>query len=214
MSQSSQNEVEAKKPRRERGRARVQALLAAAGEAFADKGYEATTMTEIAARAGASIGSLYQFFPTKPAIAQTLMQQQIEALGQQLDELRANAAAMPSDALSAALLQSLVQFRATHPSFARLLDTPGAPESFVAEVRKDLRARIGSILEVLQPQLRKPERDAAAWVVQQLMKAAVALKADALSPAQRGRAMDELVAMLHGYLSALARRAAAGATPG
>src|SRR5205085_839575 len=62
----------ARAPQRERGRARVAALLAAAAEVFAESGYDAATMTEIAARAGASIGSLYQFFPTKVLIAEAL----------------------------------------------------------------------------------------------------------------------------------------------
>ncbi len=62
----------ARAPQRERGRARVAALMAAAAEVFAENGYDAATMTEIAARAGASIGSLYQFFPTKELIAEAL----------------------------------------------------------------------------------------------------------------------------------------------
>jgi len=62
----------ARQPKRERGRQRVEALLDAAAEVFIDRGTEAATMTEIAARAGASIGSLYQFFPNKSLLAQAL----------------------------------------------------------------------------------------------------------------------------------------------
>ena len=57
----------AKEPKRQRGKQRVAALIDAGAELFAEKGYEATTMTEIASRAGAAIGSLYQFFPSKEA---------------------------------------------------------------------------------------------------------------------------------------------------
>jgi len=42
----------ARAPKRARGKQRVAELLQAAAEVFAEKGYEATTMTEIAARAG------------------------------------------------------------------------------------------------------------------------------------------------------------------
>ena len=52
-------------------------MLEAAGAEFAERGYEATTMTAIAARAGASIGSLYQFFPTKEQVAVTLIEQYV-----------------------------------------------------------------------------------------------------------------------------------------
>src|ERR1700744_4814615 len=62
-------------PQRQRGRERVAALLEAAAACFVEKGYEAATMTEVAARAGAAIGSLYQFFPTKEVLAQALVEQ-------------------------------------------------------------------------------------------------------------------------------------------
>jgi AcrR family transcriptional regulator len=62
----------AKEPKRERGKQRVAALIDAGAELFAEKGYGATTMTEIASRAGAAIGSLYQFFPSKEALAEAL----------------------------------------------------------------------------------------------------------------------------------------------
>ncbi|MEJ1960626.1 MAG: helix-turn-helix domain-containing protein [Gammaproteobacteria bacterium] len=64
----------ARAPKRERGKQRVAELLQAAADVFAEKGYEAATMTEIAARAGAPIGSLYQFFPVKEALSDTLLQ--------------------------------------------------------------------------------------------------------------------------------------------
>src|SRR4051812_11373276 len=88
MNESSQNSsaphVQARQPRRERGHARVEVLLAAAAQVFADKGYDAATTTEIAAAAQSSIGSLYQFFPTKPAIAQALIPQQSADLSARL----------------------------------------------------------------------------------------------------------------------------------
>lgn len=53
--------------------------MEAAAEAFAQHGFGDTTMEGIAARAGTSIGSLYQFFPNKTAVfrevAQRCMQQ-------------------------------------------------------------------------------------------------------------------------------------------
>ena len=69
---STEIQTLAKEPKRERGKQRVAALIDAGAELFAEKGYEATTMTEIASRAGAAIGSLYQFFPSKEALAEAL----------------------------------------------------------------------------------------------------------------------------------------------
>ena len=69
----------ARTPQRKRGHERVASLLAAAAECFVDKGYDAATMTEIAARAGASIGSLYQFFPTKESLALAMVVEHAQA---------------------------------------------------------------------------------------------------------------------------------------
>src|SRR3712207_691996 len=78
-------------PRRQRGRERVAALLKAGEEVFAEKGFDAATMTEIAARANASIGSLYQFFPTKELLADALQTENGENLSRMLEGLGAEA---------------------------------------------------------------------------------------------------------------------------
>ena len=78
-------------PKRERGKQRVAELLAAGAAVFAEKGYEAATMTEIAARAGAPIGSLYQFFPSKEALADTLVQNYVTLLSDELKVLESRA---------------------------------------------------------------------------------------------------------------------------
>ena len=59
-------------PRQPRGRRRVSQLLDAAATVISSVGYDAATMTAIAAKAGAPIGSLYQFFPNKEAITHAL----------------------------------------------------------------------------------------------------------------------------------------------
>ena len=51
----------AKAPKRARGVQRVAELLDAGAALFAENGYESTTMTQIAERAGASIGCISSF---------------------------------------------------------------------------------------------------------------------------------------------------------
>jgi AcrR family transcriptional regulator len=59
-------------PAQERSRVRVEKMLEAAMAIIAEKGSDALRMNEVAAAAGVSIGSLYQFFPEKAAIIRTL----------------------------------------------------------------------------------------------------------------------------------------------
>jgi AcrR family transcriptional regulator len=58
--------------RRARGQKRIGELLLAAGEVFAEMGYERATTNAIAAKAGVSPGTLYQFFANKQEIAEAL----------------------------------------------------------------------------------------------------------------------------------------------
>src|SRR5271154_1282570 len=89
----------ARLPKRQRGKQRVVELLNAAAAIFGEKGYESATMTEIAARAGAPIGSLYQFFPAKEVLADTLVRNYAALLAADLEELEARAGAIEIEPL-------------------------------------------------------------------------------------------------------------------
>ena len=102
----------AKEPKRKRGIARVAKLLDAGAAVFAEQGYKAATMTEIAARAGAPIGSLYQFFPNKDVLADALIARYAEHVEAALDRIRAEARALDGTQLADRLLDVLVTDRA------------------------------------------------------------------------------------------------------
>jgi AcrR family transcriptional regulator len=59
-------------PQQERSRATVEKILTAANLEFAARGSAAVTTTEIADRAGVSVGALYRFFADKQAIGLAL----------------------------------------------------------------------------------------------------------------------------------------------
>jgi AcrR family transcriptional regulator len=67
-----------RQPKQKRSQQRVERILEAAAEVFAEVGYEAATTHAIAARAGTAIGSLYQFFPDKLAIFHALEERHME----------------------------------------------------------------------------------------------------------------------------------------
>jgi AcrR family transcriptional regulator len=59
-------------PTQRRSRERLERILAAATELIAAQGSDAMRMSDLAEKAGVSIGSLYQYFPDKAAIIRTL----------------------------------------------------------------------------------------------------------------------------------------------
>lgn len=57
-----------KVPTQDRSRRRLESIIDAAAELFAEHGFDATTIEAIAAAADTSVGSVYQFFPNKLAV--------------------------------------------------------------------------------------------------------------------------------------------------
>ena len=188
-------------PRRARGQLRVEALLAAAAEVFAVKGFDAATMTEIAAQSESSIGSLYQFFRTKEAVAEALVREQMDALWLRLDSLVERAAVLTTSELGHALAVCFIEFRADHPSFATLVERPGPPSPLVVGVRRKVRERVEAILASHAPHVERKTLRAMAPVVQHVMKSSVQLRGD-LEGAELKAAARELDTMLVGYLVA------------
>src|SRR5882724_8954041 len=181
-------------PRLERGKARVAALLAAGAAVFAEKGYDAATMTEVAAKAGASIGSLYQFFPTKELLATALHEEMLDRLLRHLDDISENAAGR-----TAAELADLLEFLVRNPAFTALADRRDIDKKRKQATRARLRRQIADLLSQASPPL-SPER---AWImaiiVLHLMRAAISLsESDDIST--RDTVLSELRRMLRAHL--------------
>jgi AcrR family transcriptional regulator len=189
----------AKAPRRARGHARVASLLEAAAAEFAERGYEATTMTAIATRAGASIGSLYQFFPTKEQVAVTLIEQYVIELEAAFGQLSEKVPLLDVSVVAGRLTTLFVAFRTTHPAFVGLVDALDVVLPGATGVRERLRKGIASVLAVLAPRLSVEEALFRAVVVQHLMKAAVTLSYDA-SVVDHHAAMLEFQHVVEHYL--------------
>ena len=64
-----------KKPRQGRSRSLVQNLVEAAALTISEQGLEAATAARIAARAGVSVGSLYQYFHRKEDLYEAVLEQ-------------------------------------------------------------------------------------------------------------------------------------------
>lgn len=65
-----------KHPRQSRSRATFEAILEATARILVEDGMEAASTNRIAARAGVSIGSLYQYFSDRESIVRALLEQQ------------------------------------------------------------------------------------------------------------------------------------------
>ena len=122
-------------PKQERGERRMQRLLAAAEQIFAERGYQAATTNDIAARAQTSIGTLYRFFPNKEAIVQHLGEQYVQELHALHEQMfRPEVATMPLAEMIDQLVDPIVELKLAHPGLVSLFIGPHAafqvPASF------------------------------------------------------------------------------------
>ena len=189
----------ARAPKQQRGKQRVAELLRAATAVFAEKGYEAATMTEIAAGANAPIGSLYQFFPEKEALADTLVQTYVALLAADLKALEACASRVNTRELVEGLFGLLRghprERAAALPIVEARMDAPTRRTTF----RTMFRGHVAAILLAHIPGLpEKAARDMGVVVVQ-LMKAASALSDEEDSPG-RTTGLRELQALAVQYV--------------
>jgi AcrR family transcriptional regulator len=67
-----------RQPQQKRGKQRVEKILLAAAEVFAEAGFAAATIQQIADRANTAVGSIYQFFPDKLTIFQALLSEHMQ----------------------------------------------------------------------------------------------------------------------------------------
>ena len=165
----------ARAPKRARGKQRVAELLQAAAEVFAEKGYDAATMTEIAARAGAPIGSLYQFFPVKEALADWLVQNYIGLLVADLQALEARASRIDTETLVDSLLDLLRVHGRERAAAAPLVEARMDERTRRTSFRHMLRKHIAAILRARSPTLSAEAAREMAVVLVSLMKAVSAL---------------------------------------
>jgi AcrR family transcriptional regulator len=187
-------------PRQERGERRVAQLLDAAAAVIAATGYDAATMCAIAERAEAPIGSLYQFFPNKTAIAHALRTKfggDYEGL---LLEMEVEASGLSLERLVARLLKRTISFVEDHPAFLALLDAPASTRS-PASLRGTLRMRLARCLSAAHPGVREKRALRLATVTLQMIKGLNQLYGEA-SPAERKRIVEEYSVAISSYLRA------------
>ena len=91
MAQAKRRRVVRKKPAQQRSKETVRAILQAAARILARDGYEGTNVNRVADLAGVSVGSLYQYFPSKEAlvaeVARDLAQRTVAVFQEGLVEL-------------------------------------------------------------------------------------------------------------------------------
>jgi AcrR family transcriptional regulator len=129
-----------KRPLQTRSRETVAVILEATARILEAEGLEAANTNAIAARAGVSIGSLYQYFPDKAAIFAELIRQAESGLGDMLEILLAQTAGQALEERLRLLVKAGVAQQMERPQLGRILDyleaaSPADPSLKAADER-------------------------------------------------------------------------------
>lgn len=140
-------------------------ILKAARRLFTRRGFEATTMRQIAAAAGTSIGNLYFYFANKEELLETLMAEAREPLWARIDQA---ASALPRGPARLALVvfgnaQGLLA--TDHDLTHMLLRESGRPE-LADRIARGYQERIRALIRENAPAYPEADLDraASAWI--------------------------------------------------
>ncbi|MDA2809069.1 TetR/AcrR family transcriptional regulator [Nocardiopsis sp. RSe5-2] len=189
--------------RQERGRRRMEQILDAAEEVVAEQGFEDTTTNAIAARAGVSPGSLYQFFRNKEEVLDGLVER-YTATSREFWSTRLSdgTARMSAEELVRSVLTGVSEFKTRRPAFWVLFHGSAASprlERVASSIRADIGRRLTEVFL-----LRAPGADPARM---ELLAAMCIATVQGVFPMvmeageeRRAEIVVELTRMLAGYL--------------
>lgn len=196
-----------KKAQQKRSRATVEDILLAAAQVFEAYGYAAGTTNRIAERAGVSIGTLYQYFPNKEALAVALLERHIEDGMRRLHTWVGSIVAEPQSLRHALRLfvAGMLELHGERPRLQHVLleETPLPPRVHDALLagERDAAKLVAGLLR-LYPEVRHPRLEqAAVMAVQSVESLTHRLAAHPEQGLAREVFGDELVAMLEAYLT-------------
>jgi AcrR family transcriptional regulator len=183
----------------------VRAILQAAAQVLEAEGIDATTTDRIALRAGVSVGSLYQYFPSKEAVIAMLARCHLIEAGERLAPFLARLDGRPPVAeVVPELVRICVELHASRPRLHHLLlEDRGVAQDARADLARGwhrLTARVEAYFRAIGGD-RMPRPDLAAELV---LETAFTLAHRFLiagrSAAEQEARTREVVALFEGYL--------------
>ena len=193
-----------KRPRQERSQATVDAILDATARVLKTTGYDRASTNRIALAAGVSVGSLYQYFPSKEALVAALAARHNAAMTALVRAKLAELAQAPLPLAVRAMIDAMFEAHAVDPKLHKALieEVPriGKLENLRA-VEQETLMLVAAMLEQRKGELRRAHVETMAFVLVHLVESVT--HASVLAehePARARRVADELTDMVLRYL--------------
>lgn len=148
MNPSSKHEARVQ-PLRERLREETtRAISEAAEQVFAEKGVREARVEEIAARAGVSVGTVYNYFEDRDALLADLLEVRRKELARRLDKALADAGQQPFEGQLRRFAQTVFEHFEAHRSFcAIMLEGDHARMNQPSPAMRELRTRAETLVK-------------------------------------------------------------------
>jgi AcrR family transcriptional regulator len=156
-----------KKPRQSRSTATVESILTAAARVLVRHGYQGASTNRIAEAAGVSVGSLYQYFPSKEAIVLALFERHCEQIGRIVENaLLAEASSAVPDVVRS-LVRGLLEAHRASPELHAVLteQVPLIAHERHAAMQARVEALVRLTLRARASEVRALDPDLAAFVL-------------------------------------------------
>lgn len=199
------------KPRKyasqERSRATVDALIEATARILVKDGFDRASTNRIAEKAGVSIGSLYQYFPSKEALVLAVLERHNRELMQVVRDALADVAALPLEAAVHGLVAAAIRAHRIDPKLhcvlAEQIPRTGKLED-VEVLNRETYAMFRAYLAAHCDELRPLDLDLAAFVcvtsIEALTHTAVLHHAQSFPEERFAALVDEATRLIVRYL--------------
>ncbi len=199
-----------KMPRQKRSLATVEAIFQATIQVLQTKGASNLTTTQVAERAGVSVGTMYQYFPHKHALLYALLQKHLQettvAMESACHRLQGQSLAIVSDGLAAAFFDATISHLEASRALYSITGELDASE-LVNEITKHFNAAIRRLLASVCD-VSFHDLDAVTFTLQQALGGTVIAVFDSdggLTPPSLKKLSVELPLLCRAYLAASSR---------
>lgn len=157
-----------KRPRQARSKATVDSILEATSRVLVKHGFDRLSTNAVAAAAGVSIGSLYQYFPNKESLVSALIDRHMEEMNAAIVAELARVATLPLAEAARCVVELTIRAHAIDPELHRVLTEQVPRVGKLARLREldDVCHRIvASLLVARKREVAIRDPDLAAFIL-------------------------------------------------
>ena len=200
------------KPRKQasqqRSRLTVDALVESTARVLVKDGYDRASTNKIAAVAGVSVGSLYQYFPSKEALVAAVIDRHTDELSHVIRGALAKVAALPVEAATRELVTAAIEAHRVNPKLHKVLaeqvPRAGRLENIDA-VQRNASVLLRGYLEAHKREVNVADLDLAAFIcvttVEALTHTAVLHNPEVLADEKVLTFVDQVTGLLVRFLN-------------